>query len=282
MMEKAIKQRLVGGLVLIAGAALFLPMVLDGSGSDLVVPPMPQSPKVANVEDIQPRLEGEIAAASASVDAAQAGPVFHEVVPAASASAVEDVAPDDAYALAQAPAQVATAPVATAAAVIAAGAPSVADKQAQARLAADKAISAEVARVAAKKADAERLAREKTEKERLDAERKAQEVKQKAAQLQAAAKPIAVAPVTTPAKPAANLPEAWVVQVASLSARDKADELVTRLRAKGFRATVVHQSGNWKVLVGPELRKEVAESIKQRLAADPELRLSGWVQAWKP
>ena len=46
MMEKAIKQRLVGGLVLIAGAALFLPMVLDGSGSDLVVPPMPQPPKI--------------------------------------------------------------------------------------------------------------------------------------------------------------------------------------------------------------------------------------------
>lgn len=267
MMEKAIKQRLVGGLVLIAGAALFLPMVLDGSGSDLVVPPMPQPPKVANVEDIQPHLESEIAAASASVDAAQAGPVFHEVVPAATASAVEDVAPDDAYALAQAPAQAATAATATATAVIA---PSVADKQAQARLATDKAAAAEADRAAAKKAEADRLAREKIEKERLEAGKKAQEAKQKVAQLQAAA------------KPAANLPEAWVVQVASLSARDKADELVTRLRAKGFRATVVHQSGNWKVLVGPELRKEVAESIKQRLATDPELKLSGWVQAWKP
>ncbi|MBP7229457.1 MAG: SPOR domain-containing protein [Moraxellaceae bacterium] len=276
MMEKAIKQRLVGGLVLIAGAALFLPMVLDGSGSDLVVPPMPQPPKVANVEDIQPHLESEIAAASASVDAAQAGPVFHEVVPAATASAVEDVAPDDAYALAQAPAQAATA---TATAVIA---PSVADKQAQARLATDKAAAAEADRAAAKKAEADRLAREKIEKERLEAGKKAQEAKQKVAQLQAAAKPVAVAPLTAPAKPAANLPEAWVVQVASLSARDKADELVTRLRAKGFRATVVHQSGNWKVLVGPELRKEVAESIKQRLATDPELKLSGWVQAWKP
>lgn len=279
MMEKAIKQRLVGGLVLIAGAALFLPMVLDGSGSDLVVPPMPQPPKVANVEDIQPHLESEIAAASASVDAAQAGPVFHEVVPAATASAVEDVAPDDAYALAQAPAQAATAATATATAVIA---PSVADKQAQARLATDKAAAAEADRAAAKKAEADRLAREKIEKERLEAGKKAQEAKQKVAQLQAAAKPVAVAPVKAPAKPAANLPEAWVVQVASLSARDKADELVTRLRAKGFRATVVHQSGNWKVLVGPELRKEVAESIKQRLATDPELKLSGWVQAWKP
>jgi len=73
-----------------------------------------------------------------------------------------------------------------------------------------------------------------------------------------------------------------VVQVASLSAKEKADELVARLRSKGYRATAVYQTSMWKVVVGPELRKEVAESIKQRLAADPELKLSGWVQAWKP
>jgi cell division septation protein DedD len=267
MMEKAIKQRLVGGLVLIAGAALFLPMLLDGSGSELVVPPMPEPPKVAGVERIAPQLEAEVNAAEEAVDEAQAGPVFHEVTPPASSEAAEDAPPDESYALAQAPAQPASP----------APAP-VADKAAAAAEA-EKAAAAQAARLAAQKAEADRLAREKAEKERLariEAERKAQEAKKTAA----ATPGVATAPV--PAKPAANLPEAWVVQVASLSARDKADELVTRLRAKGYRATLVYQSGMWKVLVGPELRKEVAEAIKQRLAADPDLKLSGWVQAWKP
>lgn len=266
MMEKAIKQRLVGGLVLIAGAALFLPMLLDGSGSELVVPPMPEPPKVAGVERIAPQLEAEVNAAEEAVDEAQAGPVFHEVTPPASSEVAEDAPPDESYALAQAPAQPASPAPAPAA-----------DKAVAAD--AEKAAAAQAARLAAQKAEADRLAREKAEKERLariEAERKAQEAKKAAA----ATPKVATAPV--PAKPAANLPEAWVVQVASLSARDKADELVTRLRAKGYRATLVYQSGMWKVLVGPELRKEVAEAIKQRLAADPDLKLSGWVQAWKP
>lgn len=277
MMEKAIKQRLVGGLVLIAGAALFLPMLLDGAGSELVVPPMPTPPQVVGVDHVKPNLDAEVAAGVASVDEAQSAPEFHEVTPPVAESAAEDTPPDEAYALAQSPA--APAQVAAAAPVVAA--PSVPDKQAQARVVAEKTAAAEAARLAAQKAEAERVAREKAEKERLarlEAEKKAQEARLKAAQTPVAAKPA----VAATAKPAADLPQAWVVQVASLSARDKADEMVSRLRAKGFRATVVHQSGNWKVLVGPELRKEVAESIKQRLASDPELKLSGWVQAWKP
>lgn len=262
MMEKAIKQRLVGGLVLIAGAALFLPMLLDGSGSELVVPPMPEAPKVAAVESVQPQLAAEIEAAEQSVDEAQQGPVFHDVAPPAEAT--EQTPPDESVALAQTPA-VPAQPVA----------PTVVPDPA--KLAAEKA-AADAARLTAQKADAERLARERTERERqarLEAEKKALEARKAA---QATTKPV----VATPAKPAADLPQAWVVQVASLSARDKADELVARLRSKGYRATLVHQTGNWKVVVGPELRREVADSIKQRLAADPELKLSGWVQAWKP
>lgn len=264
-MEKAVKQRLVGGLVLIAGAALFLPMLLEGTGADLTVPPLPAPPVVAGVEALQPQLAPEIQAANQSVDEAQAQQEFHEVAPVAAEAGVEETPPDDAYKLAETP----VTPVAPVAAAASAE-----------MLAADKA-AAEAARLAAQKADAERLAREKAVKERLarlDAEKKALAAKQGSAQ--PVIKPVASAVVST--KPVANLPEAWVVQVASLSARNKADELVVRLRSKGYRAAVVHQSGMWKVLVGPELRKEVAESIKQRLAADPELHLSGWVQAWKP
>jgi len=277
MMEKAVKQRLVGGLVLIAGAALFLPMLLEGTGADLTAPPIPTPPVVAGVEELQPKLDKDIQAANQAVDEAQAGPVFHEVVPVAPETAVEETPPDEAYKLAESPVAPAAA-VVTAPAVKPVAAP---DKQAVTSLAADKAAT-EAARVAAQKAVAERLAREKAETERLAAEKKALAAKQRAAQQ--VVKPVVASPAAAPAstKPAANLPQAWVVQVASLSARDKADELVARLRSKGYRATLVHQSGMWKVLVGPELRKEVAESIKQRLAADTEFHLSGWVQAWKP
>lgn len=274
-MDKAVKQRLVGGLVLIAGAALFLPMLLDGSGAELVVPPVPAPPVVAGVEALQPRLEAEVVAAGQAVDEAQAGPVFHDVTPAApEAAVVEDTPPDEAYHMAEAAAPVAAPAVKAPAPVTAA------------ETAAKEKLAADAARLAAQKAEAEKLLRDKAEKERLArlaAEQKAKEAAE--AKLKAVAtKPVAAPakPPAAPAKPAADLPQAWVVQVASLSAREKADELVARLRSKGYRATAVYQTSMWKVVVGPELRKEVAESIKQRLAADPELRLSGWVQAWKP
>lgn len=263
-MDKAVKQRLVGGLVLIAGAALFLPMLLDGSGAELVVPPVPAPPVVAGVEALQPRLEAEVVAAGQAVDEAQAGPVFHDVTPAAAeAAVVEDTPPDEAYHMAEAAAPAVKAPAPVTAA----------------ETAAKEKLAADAARLAAQKAEAEKLLRDKAEKERLArlaAEQKAKEA------AEAKLKAVAAKPVAAPAKPAADLPQAWVVQVASLSAREKADELVARLRSKGYRATAVYQTSMWKVVVGPELRKEVAESIKQRLAADPELRLSGWVQAWKP
>lgn len=265
-MDKAVKQRLVGGLVLIAGAALFLPMLLDGSGAELVVPPVPAPPVVAGVEALQPKLEAEVVAAGQAVDEAQAGPVFHDVAPAEpTAAVVEDTPPDEAYHMAEAAAPVAV--------------PAVKPAVNAAETAAKEKLAADAARLAAQKADAEKLLREKAEKERLArlaAEQKAKEA------AEAKLKTVAAKPVAAPAKPAADLPQAWVVQVASLSAREKADELVARLRSKGYRATAVYQTSMWKVVVGPELRKEVAESIKQRLAADPELRLSGWVQAWKP
>lgn len=263
-MDKAVKQRLVGGLVLIAGAALFLPMLLDGSGAELVVPPVPAPPVVAGVEALQPRLEAEVVAAGQAVDEAQAGPVFHDVTPAAAeAAVVEDTPPDEAYHMAEAAAPAVKAPAPVTAA----------------ETAAKEKLAADAARLAAQKAEAEKLLRDKAEKERLArlaAEQKAKEAAE--AKLNA----VAAKPAAAPAKPVADLPQAWVVQVASLSAREKADELVARLRSKGYRATAVYQTSMWKVVVGPELRKEVAESIKQRLAADPELRLSGWVQAWKP
>lgn len=258
-MEKAIKQRLLGGLVLIAGAALFLPMLLDGSGAPLAVPPMPAAPSVQGVEQVAPRLDAEVQAAEQSVNAAHEDRTFVDAAEAP-VSVEEDVSAD-----------------AAATAVAATADKAAADKLAQDKAAQDKAAQEKA--VALKKAEQQKAEQEKA---RLAAEsaRKAEaakkaELEKKAAEARAgSAKPVA--------KPAATVPDAWVVQVASLSSRDKADALVSKLRQKNYRAVAHQQGAVWKVIVGPELRRDVADSIKSRLAADPELKLSGWVQAYKP
>lgn len=257
-MEKAVKQRLLGGVVLVAGAALFLPMLLDGSGAPLTVPPMPAAPPVPAVEAVAPKLDEQVQAADQAVDAAHAAPADVEQDVAADAAAVTEPAKPVVDAKLQAQARLEDEKVAAQA------------KAAQAKLVQEKAAQEKLAQ--AKAAAQEKAAQDKAAQEKAAKAAAAQ----KQSQTTAAAKP-------AEAKPAAvALPEAWVVQVASLSSRDKADELVKKLRQKNYRA-VVHQQGSvWKVVVGPELRKEVAESIKSRLAADADLKLNGWVQAYKP
>ncbi|MDF2445637.1 MAG: cell division protein DedD [Moraxellaceae bacterium] len=256
-MEKAIKQRLLGGLVLVAGAALFLPVLLDGSGAGLTTPPIPAAPEVPGVEAIAPALDEKVATADAAVEAAHADRTFPTEEPSAAPVGEGEVAPDaaalageaSAPAAAATPAQPKTsAPVAT---------PPVASKDSAPALSKPAASAPAAAPVAP------------------------------------AVKPVApvakpAAPAMAPAKPAtsptatAALPSAWVVQVASLSSRDKAEALVKKLRGKGYAAVLRPQGSNWKVMVGPELNRTVADSIKARLAADPELKISGWVQAYKP
>ena len=57
-MDTAVKQRLLGGIVLVAGAAVLLPLMLDGSGAKLLgrLEPMPAKPPVATVEQVKPNL----------------------------------------------------------------------------------------------------------------------------------------------------------------------------------------------------------------------------------
>ncbi|HNA22542.1 MAG TPA: hypothetical protein PLN40_14130, partial [Agitococcus sp.] len=57
-MDTAVKQRLLGGIVLVAGAAVLLPLMLDGSGAKLLgrLEPMPARPAVATVEQVKPDL----------------------------------------------------------------------------------------------------------------------------------------------------------------------------------------------------------------------------------
>ena len=62
---------------------------------------------------------------------------------------------------------------------------------------------------------------------------------------------------------------AWVVQVASLSDRNSAKQLVAKLRAKDYRAysEVAKRSGkqSYRVLIGPKFDKRKAVSIKQEI-----------------
>lgn len=272
MMEKAIKQRLLGGLVLVAGAALFLPVLLDGSGASLTIPPMPAPPEVGGVEAVAPRLDQKVATADQSVDAAHAGRDAATPADAGPVGAGEgEVAPDAAALAAAGESRPVAAAPATAAAVVApavaaprpapaapAPAPGVAGPT-PAPLAVPK--PADPRAVEAKPAPAKPVA------------------------VAPAPKPVAAAPAPAPAKPASTGPaggNAWVVQVAVLSSRDKAQALVQQLRRKGYPAVMTPYGGNFKVQVGPELDRAVADSIKSRLAGDPELRLSGWVQPYRP
>ena len=90
----------------------------------------------------------------------------------------------------------------------------------------------------------------------------------------------------TPRKPAdtdtPGTAEAWQVQVASLGTEEKANQLVAKLRKKGYHASARASGQYWKVTVGPELAKDMADSMRQKLASDPGLKLSGWVQPYRP
>lgn len=277
MMEKAIKQRLLGGLVLVAGAALFLPVLLDGSGAALTIPPMPAAPEVATVEEMAPRLDQKVMAADQEVDAAHAG--RDAVSPEADGSsgaiaagttgtdAGSDVAPDAAAlavggAPASAPARPVTtvkpAPVvATPAASPASAAPLPAAKSPVPTPVPDKPVAT------AKAPGPEKVA-----------------ATARPAAPTPARDAVAASPLPRVEKAAAG---AWVVQVASVSSREKAQSLLQQLRRKGYPAVLSQHGGNWKVMVGPELSREVATTMKNRLNADGDLDVNGaWVQAYKP
>ena len=89
-------------------------------------------------------------------------------------------------------------------------------------------------------------------------------------------KAAAVPAATSPIKPASAAPGAslsgWVVQIGSFVTQQKADELVAKLQAKGFRAFTLAYTASGRTLhrvrVGPEQNRQKAEQIAKRLEAD--------------
>lgn len=280
-MDLAVKQRILGGVVLVAGAVLFMPLLLEGAGVRALQPPAaPVAPKVPDTAALAPAITHEAAALEADISASHGEPTFYPVQPPTVTVPAPEPAVEQQFRMVTPSA--APAPATAPAAAVEQAAPVAPAKPAVVEPAAATASTAKpdaAASAAAAKAKADADARAKAEAA-AKAKAKAEADARAKAEAAAKAKAAASKPAVAEADPAAA--QAWVVQVASLSSKAKANELVATLRAKGYRAGIGGQEGAWRVSIGPELDRAVAESVKSRVAADPALKLSGWIQAYRP
>ncbi|MEJ8318177.1 SPOR domain-containing protein [Pseudomonas oryzihabitans] len=96
------------------------------------------------------------------------------------------------------------------------------------------------------------------------------------------------APAATPApaaKPdsrlgAANLPNSWSVQLASLSSRPSADALQAKLRSQGYNAYVRTVDGMNRVFVGPVIERSEADRLRDQL--NKQNGVKGFVVRFQP
>ena len=96
------------------------------------------------------------------------------------------------------------------------------------------------------------------------------------------------APAATPApaaKPdsrlgAANLPNSWSVQLASLSSRPSADALQAKLRSQGYNAYVRTADGMNRVFVGPVIERSEADRLRDQL--NKQNGVKGFVVRFQP
>lgn len=249
-MDNQVKQRVIGAVVLVALAVIFVPMLLEKPDSDLgpVGSNLPEQPDQAVQDRIEPLTLPEPpaeeepaqvvldqvpagATATPAPDATTAQPP-QAVIPVPTEEAVAPVEP-------ALPAPVTTAPLAPAPA-------------AEAPSAATPATAAPVPPP-------------------VDAPAPAP-----------AAAP--TAPATTPAAPvisaqpdtAAKPLSGWVVQLASLASKDNALALRERLRGLGYTAFVEEittaQGVLYRVRVGPELERGNAETLRNRLEQQVQIK----------
>ncbi len=271
-MEKVIGQRVLGGVVLVAAAILFLPMVLEGAGVAALQPPeIPAKPAVPTANDLAPALQDQAAELEKSIADSHGEPTFYPVQPTTQAApeTTEDV--PERFRLAGENEK--------------ANAPAAAKPVAPTPIKAAPTVAATTKPVEAKAAAAPAVETKATSASKPEptpvVKTEAKPDPKPATKAEVKAGPKSVANVE--AKPAGQgLPSAWVVQVASLSSKASADDLVARLRKNGFRASAAEQGGVFKVSVGPELDRGIAESLKQRLSADAELKLNGFIVPYRP
>jgi len=79
---------------------------------------------------------------------------------------------------------------------------------------------------------------------------------------------------------AANLPVSWSVQLASLSSRESAEALRTKLRSQGYNAYLRTFEGMNRVFVGPLIERTEANRLRDVL--ERQHKLNGFVVRFKP
>ncbi len=103
--------------------------------------------------------------------------------------------------------------------------------------------------------------------------------------------PVASAPAAPSATPApaakpdsrlgaANLPNSWSVQLASLSSRPSADALQAKLRSQGYNAYVRTADGMNRVFVGPVIERNEADRLRDQL--NKQNGVKGFVVRFQP
>ncbi|KTS94891.1 cell division protein [Pseudomonas oryzihabitans] len=107
----------------------------------------------------------------------------------------------------------------------------------------------------------------------------------KAPAVAAPAAPMAAATPAPAAKPetrlgAANLPNSWSVQLASLSSRPSADALQAKLRSQGYNAYVRSADGMNRVFVGPVIERTEADRLRDQL--NKQNGVKGFVVRFQP
>lgn len=81
-----------------------------------------------------------------------------------------------------------------------------------------------------------------------------------------------------------GIPDAWVVQVASLGSKDAANKLRDELQNEGYKAYVRTATSAGvsvtRVFIGPKLNKSEAEAIKSKI--DTRLKVNSLVRRFQP
>lgn len=260
-MDKPLKERLFGALVLVSLAVIFIPMMFDEpkSGTQAMLasndlPAAPQWPESA-VEFTVPE---SLRTATITPDAL--------VTPQTTTTASDTVV---ASVQAQSPSEQVAAVQQQVAAVIAEKAASVAPSEDG--LKASKAVP--------------RPAEEGLKARATVSERSATQVANAATT--SALPPVEPKKSLLPPRlaeiPTLEKPEAYAVQLAIFSNKENAKVLMERLRSKGYDAYVREAFGEGnriRVLVGPRIERKKAEQLRDKLSA--EFALNGFIVPYQP
>ena len=235
-MEKHLKKRIVGAVVTVTAVAITFPVIIDGSRKQLTLdddipamPPMPEWAKVENQKRIKIDLEK-----LASGDAAR-----HLTPPPMDTSPTDDPVPVP---------------------------PPTADEIARVLAANAESASASSLSGSATSSSESNNSTNKTASAVAAKPAGTPKAETKAAAPEPTPVPKAPDPKDAPQLDDNNLPFAWVVQLGAFASEENARKFRDKLRDQGIKSyTNTQIDGLTRVYAGPELKREAAESLRQRL-----------------